>query len=426
MNRFIQCVSSAACAAALSLAGCSNAAAPGAGSSAIALSHAAQARIIKHFDGIVPNHVLTWAWVEHKDNVSPAQAAPYLDWAAVQVADANAFSAAGIKTVLYTDPNRTYPGQPMYTPDESTFAHDCSGNRITVNGRPGPTYQMDPRSQDLEPLWASWVSWALQGGVHYDAIFDDSADSVHNDSAQPCGFDQLSWTIASNAMNAKLGLSVVFNGLGTLADGVTKPPPSIALTPTVTGGMLEGCYGNVGSNNPLPKKAVWQNFENSELTMSGEQKMFVCRSLNSTPAQSAYGQRLYMYASFLLSYDPGSSVISEKFSTPSNLEVEPESGLVALDPLIASPADISGLSTTTYTYGRQYADCYLNGQAIGSCAAVVNADGPNKTHPFPWPGVYTHTLVLIGAGVLDGGTASATGPAPGATIPGTSAEIAIQ
>jgi len=40
--------------------------------------------------------------------------------------------------------------------------------------------------------------------------------------------------------------------------------------------------------------------------------------------------------------------------------------------------------------------------------------------------VYNHTLVLNGAGVLDGGTASANGPAPAATIAGTSAEIAIQ
>jgi hypothetical protein len=227
-------------------------------------------------------------------------------------------------------------------------------------------------------------------------------------------------------MNATLGQTVIYNGLGTLADGVTKPPPSIALNPSVSGGMLEGCYNNVGPTNPLPKKAVWQNFENSELTMAAQRKIFVCRGLSSTPAQLVYDQRLYQYASFLLSYDPASSVISEKFATPSNLEVEPESGLVALNPLIVSPADISGLATSTYTYGRQYANCYLNGQAIGSCAAVVNADESKNAHPFPWPGVYSHTLVLNGAGVLDGGTAKINGPAPGPNIAGTSAIIAIQ
>jgi hypothetical protein len=426
MKPFNQCVAVALCAAAWSLSGCSNAAAPGTGSSAVTMAHAAPKKVIRHFDGVVPNHVLTWAWIKQRDNVSPAQAAPYVDWAAVQVADANAFSQAGIKTAYYTDPNRTYAGQPMYSQDETTFAHDCAGNRITVNGRPGPTYQMDPRSPNLLRLWTAWVDWALQGGVHFDAIFDDSADSVHNDSALPCNFDQTAWSTASNLMNTGFGLPIIYNGLGTLANGVTNPPPSIALNSSVLGGMLEGCYGNIGSNNPLPKKAVWQNFENSELTMSAVHKTFVCRSLNSTPAQTAYDQRLYMYASFLLTYDVTSSIISEKFSTPSNLEVYPESGLVALDPLVQQPLAISGLLTAPYTFGRQYADCYLNGQAIGSCATVVNADGPNKTHPFPWPGVYSRTLVLNGAGVLDGGTASVSGPAPGVNIPGATGEIAIQ
>lgn len=425
MKRLLQCAALAAGTAAFSFAGCSNSAAPDVGSRATA-THAAPTRFAKHFDDVVPNHVLTYAIVFHKYNISPSQATPFLNWAEVQGADANAFSQAGMKTVLYTDPNRAAPGDPIYSNDETTFAHDCSGNRITVNGRPGPTYQMDPNSPDLTQLWITWVTWALQGGVHYDAVFDDSADTVHNDSAQPCAFDQFTWSAASNVMDVNLEQNVIYNGLGTLSAGVTNPPPVIELNPSALGGMLEGCYNNIDPNNPFPKKAVWQNFENSELTLAALGKLFVCRSLDLTPAQTVYDQRIYMYASFLLTYNPATSAISEKFSTPSHLEVEPESGLVALDPLVAPPSDISGLMTAQNTYGRQYADCYLNGQAIGSCAAVVNADGPKHTHPFPWPGVYTHTLVLNGAGVLDGGTASATGPPPGPNINGTSAEIAIQ
>jgi hypothetical protein len=406
------------CAAALSFAGCSIAAAPGVGSS--------PPGVFNSFHNNVPNHVLTWAWITHKDNVSPTQAAPYLNWAEVQVADANAFSAAGVKTVYYTDPNRTYPGQPMYTQDETTFAHDCAGNRITIGGKPGPTYQMDPLSPHLVSLWIAWVQWALQGGVHYDAIFDDSADSVHNDSSVPCDFNETTWSIASNLMNENLDKNVIYNGLGTLADGVTEPPPSIALNASAIGGMLEGCYGNITLGNPLPKRKVWQNFETTELTMSAIQKPFVCRGLRSTPAQTSYKQRIYQYASFLLTYDPASSIISEKFTTPSNLGVFPEETLVALDPIIPSPASVADLETSTWTFGRQYASCYLWGQPVGSCAAVVNADNPNASHPFPWPGVYSHTVVLKGAGIIDGGTASVTGPAPHPMIPGTSAVIAIQ
>jgi hypothetical protein len=422
MSRIFHLPLSAACLAALCIAGCASGAAPGAGSRAMATHHAKTV----HFNGIVPSHVMTWVSIKQSDNVSPTQAAPYVDWAAVNVPDANAWSAAGIKTVLYTNPNRTGPGGEMYTQDETTFAHDCNGARITVLGKPGPTYQMDPRSPNLSQVWAAWVTRVLQGKVHYDAIFDDSADSVRNLSAVPCGFDQTAWTAASRVMDGAVGQPVVFNGLGTLSDGNTNPPPAIGLNPTAFGGELEGCYNNLTAYNPVPKRAVWQNYENTELTMSIQHKMFVCRGFAAPPAQTSYDLRLYMYASFLLSYDPGSSVISEKFSTPSNVQVEPESQLVALNPLIATPADISTLGSAPYTYGRQYADCYLGGQPIGACAAVVNADGSKQTHPFPWPGVYAHTLVLNGAGTLDGGTASPNGPPPGPTINGASAEIAIQ
>ncbi len=425
MNRIFHLSSLAACAAALTIAGCANSAGPGPGSRVLSPQRS-PIKSHQRFDFAAPQHVLTWAAIVQSYNISPTAAAPYLNWAVVNVPDSNAWSAAGIKTVLYTDPNRTTPLGRMYTPDETTFAHDCLGNRITVVGKSGPDYQMDPRSPNTAAVWQSWVTGVLEGNVHYDAIFDDSADSVRALSALPCNFDQPSWTAASNTMNHSLGQTVVFNGLGTLTWGNQNPPPALGLYPTAVGGMLEGCYANLDLNNPMPKRALWQNYENSEIAMSNLHKMFICRSFAAQPAQTSYNLRTYMYASFLLSYDPATSVISEKFSTASHLEVEPESGLVALNPLIPEPTNISGLNTATYTYGRQYADCYLNGQSIGACAAVVNADGPKQVHPFPWPGVYTHTLVLNGGGVLDGGTASATGPAPSTTIAGTSAVIAIQ
>lgn len=422
-KRYVQISRIAACLFAFAIGGCSNTATPRAGLHATARppSHP---RVIGRVENTAPNHVLTFAWIEAKDHVSPTLAAPYLDWAEVQGADANAFSAAGIKTVLYTNPNRTYPGQPMYTQDESTFAHDCSGNRITILNKPGPTYQMDPTSPHLAQLWQNWVTWATNGN-HYDAIFDDSADSVHNTSALPCEFNQIFWSAASQRMNASLGKTIIYNGLGTL-DNVTKPPPAIQLNPSVFGGMLEGCYGNVTLNNPVPKKAVWYNFETTELTMSAQQKPFVCRGLSQPPAQQAYNLRMYMYSSFLLTYDPSSSIVSEKFTTPSNLSVFPEETFVALNPLVPAPGTVATLQTSQWTYGRQYADCYLWGLPVGSCAAAVNADDASVPHPFPWSGVYKHTLVLVGAGILDGGIAIVYGPPPPAMIPGASAVIAIQ
>jgi hypothetical protein len=425
MTRTYSIACAIASATALFIAGCHNSAMPRMSTNEVA-PRGAMYNGIDRSPSAAPNHVLTWADIIQDDNISPTAAAPYLTWASVTIPDANAFSQAGIKTIFYTDPNRTSPGQRMYTNDESTFAHDCNGNRITIVGKPGPKYQMDPTSGDLANLWKYWVDWILKGGVHYDAIFDDSADSIRDTSAKPCGFNQQAWTEASNLMNDNLGQNIIFNGLGSLTDGFDKPPPSIMLNPSTFGGMLEGCYANGSIQNPLPKGVVWKNYETTELTMNTQQEPFVCRGISTFPAQTSISQRVYMYASFLLTYNPATSIISEKFSTPSNLGVFPEETFVALNPVIPAPASVSALQTSKWTFGRQYAACYLWGQPIGTCAAVVNADGPNHAHPFPWPGVYQHTHVLSGAGILDGGTANVAGPAPSSVVPGTSAVIAIQ
>ena len=431
MNRVVQLVGVASCAAMLSLVDCTSAGSPHpairAAGSPFGAHTGALVGAVSTFHGMsVPNHVLTFDMYTHVGEVDPTIAAPYLDYAFVQDGDANKFDAAGIKTILYTDPNRTYVGQPMYTNDESTFAHDCKGDRITVGGRRVTTYQMDPRSPDLEPLWAAWVSGVLGAGYNYTYIFEDAGNNIHNDSAVPCGYTEPTWTAASNANDIALGQTIIYNGLGTLGDGYSKPPPSMLLNPTTFGGNLEGCYGNINLQNPLPKTSIWYNFETSELTMSALQKPFFCRGLASPPAQNAYAERIYQAASFLLTYNLATSVISEKFTTPSHLSVFPEQTLVALNPLIPAPTKVNNLKTSHWTFGRQYANCYLYGQSIGTCAVVVNADNPTAPHSFPWPGVYNHTLVLQGAGIVDGGTASATGPAPPASIPGTSAVIAIQ
>lgn len=429
MNRIVNLIGLAACAAGLSVAGCSSAGAPhpGAGTTTPlgARAYVRPQAPIHRLD--VPVHVLTWDWYDHAHEVDPNVAAPWVDYAALQVADVNAFDAVGIKTVFYTDPNRSHVGTPMYTNDESTFAHDCLGNRITVGHRPVTTYQMDPRSPDLEPLWAAWVASILGAGYNYTYFFEDGANNIHNTSATPCGYTEPSWTAASNANDLALGPSIIiYNGLGTLADGFGQPPPSILLNPTTYGGMMEDCYVKATNDNPLPKTTVWLNYETTELTMSSIEKPFVCRGLSTFPADTSIARRMYVYASFLLTYDPNSSIISEKFSTPSNLEVFPEETLVALQPLIQSPIHVNKLKTSHWTYGRQYAACYLAGQFIGGCATVVNADIPSISHPFPWPGQYSHTVEISGSGVIDGGTIDVAGPPPPDTIPGTSAIIAVQ
>jgi hypothetical protein len=382
-----------------------------------------------HSYDVVPTHVMTMDSYQYSTGKLPDRkvAARYLTWAIAQPKDTNSFAAVGIKTLLYTDPNRTAVGDPMYTNDETTFAHDCSNNRITITGKSATTYLMDPTSPDLQALWRTYVADVLTWGDHYDAILEDNADVVHPVSALPCNFDQTAWTAGTNTMNQALGASVIYNGLGNLVDGDQNVSPAIGLNPTAITGELEGCYSNGDPNNPVPRKTVWETYETTEIDMVTAGTPFLCRGLGTLPAATAQSERMYMYASFLLTYDPNTSIISEQFATQNTaLMVDPESGFVALDPLVAEPTAITTLESSNWIFGRQFADCYLFGRPIGACAAVVNADSSNVSHAFPWQGVYKHSLILHGGAILDGGRAGVQGPAPPAEVPGASAVIAIQ
>ena len=378
---------------------------------------------------IAQTHVLTWQDDTGLDSQTFgwAQIAPYVDWTVLSPANNLAAQSVGIKTVLYTDPNRVDSSSPEYSNDESEFAHDCSNNRITINGTQSVTYLTEPTSSTLESLWQQHVASYNQGsGGQFTVVFDDTP-IVANVSAMPCNYAQPTWIANQIALNTGLNYPLIFNGLGNLANGLDQVSPAIAFLPTSVGGMMEGCYSNYNGPNSMPKLTVWHTFEDTEIQVLASGKLFVCRGFNNAPDTQSQVQRIYMFASFLLTYDPAHAIFSPKF-TPANsgFWIQPEDQIVALDPVIAAPASIDQLSEGTNVYGRQYRNCYYIGQWIGPCASVVNSDSANNEHPMPWTGVYHHTLVVSGGDILDGGTASPNGPAPPAFIPGTSAVILTQ
>jgi hypothetical protein len=150
--------------------------------------------------------------------------------------------------------------------------------------------------------------------------------------------------------------------------------------------------------------------------MAHMQKVFLCvASAQVGPkgmkADQSIDLRQYWEASFLLSYDVKSSMVRQKFENPSGFELNPETELVVLDPVVGAPNDVNGLKTSTGAYAREYRSCYIKGSPVGPCAAVVNPD-KSSTVGFPFSN-YHHTLVMNGGGILDGGTISTSGPAPG-------------
>lgn len=396
-----------------------NARATGTGSCATSVTASAVA-----LSSAVPKHVITGAYLFSNDGVTshgrPFSAyAATLTWAETY-AGTNAASV-GIKTILYTNPNRTEQGDALYTTDETTFAHTCSGTRIVQPAASQTLYVMNPNSSNLVNLYKSYVAGRLSK-QHFDAVFDDEPYDWYAVSGMPCNYVNSTWLNAYINEMKVLAHPVIYNGLGNFGANVSLSP-TIQLNPGGIGGMGEGCY-SARWNPRLSYGAYWSAFENTELAMAQQGKIFICYSNDLTSAGTAVAARIYTYASFLLTYDLSTSMIWEYWGTTSGYTVEPESELVATSPVVAAPSSVSSLQTSTGAYGRRFNACYIAAKAVGPCAVVVNPDSANS-HAFPYTG-YHHTLLLSGGGILDGGTISTAGPAPANSLGPLTAAIAFQ
>jgi hypothetical protein len=267
------------------------------------------------------------------------------------------------------------------------------------------------------------------GGSDYDYTFEDSADEVNAQrlSAMPCNFNQTQWTAQINQMDSQFPYPIFYNGLGLIPAGQSSPGPEIGLNATTQGGMSEDCFvGRTPSGDFFAPH--WNASENTEIQMHEAGKLFVCHSTDYVDASSHMTLRNYFYASVLLTYDLGSTIVTTEFLTPSGVTIMPEFQLVPESPVIQTPSDISGLKEASGVYGREYNVCYLAGTSIGPCAVAVNPNNPKQGHPlaFPWPGKYHHTLEMQGYGVYDGGTVDANGAAPPSTMAGGTGVIVFQ
>jgi len=370
-------------------------------------------QILAHYNAAVGagsismQHVLTYAYlgVGGGPGAPFGPYAPYVNWVMSQPSDGNAISAAGIKVMVYTNPNREHTTDPLYSSDESTFAHTCAGARIISSDG---NYLMNPHSTDLWALWKNLInSYQTQG--HIDAFESDDADDLYGIPTLPCAFNAANWLTGTISEDASVGAPIVYNGLGLFSSDHVYP--GIGLNASAIGGMMENCYAQWWTP-PLLRDGDWRAVADTELQMAAQHKDLFCFAMSRTTAASAIGSRLFVYASFLLTYDPATSILFEDYSSkPSNFWVFPESELVALNPVVAAPATIAGLQVSTNVYAREYNACYVRGSYAGPCAAVVNSDG-TSSHPFPFPTKYHHAMTLAGGGVLDGGTVTTNGAAP--------------
>jgi hypothetical protein len=373
--------------------------------------------------------------------VSPSVAAPYLTWAA-NPSESNLaqVKAAKLKAYVYTDGVVQYPCpgcSHLWTPLQAQsqyVARDCAGEVL----QNGAGEIVDVTKSGWHALWVGEVEneYAKVAPSSWDAVFADDSAAPHFEGFVPCGTTASTFTAAIYKMLAATRRPVIFNGLSVSA----KQPEERTLyaVPNVIGGMRETCYSGSSAFGFARDFVVtteqhfygapndeWTQTEDDQLYAARLGKLFVCLSNAADQGASATGARTYVYASFLLTYDPRTSILFEEFAPtrPGGLTVYPETGLVPTHPDRSQPMEVASLARGG-VYVREYDSCFYRGSYVGRCAAVVNPGSASQTYPLG--SKYQHTLVLSGGGVLEGGVASTSGPAPKSFVEGSSAVIAIQ
>lgn len=371
---------------------------------------------------ITQKHILTADYLGSpygSSSVSASAAAPYLTWAQVGINYANAVHNAGIKTQLYVDPNvSTNNGDPLYSANETTFAHTCGGSRIAYSYDGHTMYVMNIGASTMRSLFAGYVS-QIRSLAHYDAVWEDNAGPLNGVpvTSFPCNYSASNWVTYGENLNAASPIPVMSTGLEDLYNHGMSYAVYLLDNSNTFGGNYEHCYTDTGT--PKVGGWIWQVMEETEINVVARGKAFECQMRNTNAASSSTDARIYALASFLLTYNPATSILWEEFQTPSRFHVLPESGLVLESPT-TSVSSLSSIHTSGGTYARQYSACYWHGYALGGCAVVVNSD--SVSHPFPYT-AYHHSLVVSGSGVSDGGTISDEGPAPSSTLPALEARI---
>jgi hypothetical protein len=268
------------------------------------------------------------------------------------------------------------------------------------------------------------VNWYIQNKLapysttqDWDAMFIDNNGPLYGASSAPCNYDPGTWGQAFDTAIAGVTQQFITNTLAT-SDSTTQTYVNRLAAPNVIGGEFEECFND----------GMWTAEEDSQLQtvalLKSEGKPsgpgWWCY-LDNTSADGAASipQRLFAFASFLLTYDPNYSLFQESYTTsPSTFQIFPETGFVPLGPA-SRPSGVSGLQSSTGAYVQSYSACYYRGSLVGSCEIVVNPT--SGTVSVPNPHGLGHSMVLSGDGVLDGGSVSFGGTVPASLAPQSAA-----
>jgi hypothetical protein len=351
-----------------------------------------------------------------------------------------AFKAAGGKTAIaYTDPSLVpYCAAPVTEPAgacdtpmgrlltnvPSAFLHDSTGARINDYVDSHFLYQemLNPASPAARSAYAQYVAGIRAAQPQLDGVFaDDSGDSLADDfygMSAPASVEittDAQWQAAMNGMLAAPGVNVIYNG-GAVNSGAgpAYADGEFINQPEVIGQMIEGCFA---ANGAL-RTDLYSRFQydaDQNLNVHAYHKLAICMP---TGALAPAG-RLYVYAGFMLTYDPQYSVYGMDTVLSDGYAVYPETQLVPQQPLKSASSDVGTLRNGN-VYVREFASCAIASSSIGGCVALVNSSASSATIPALTQS-YAHSIVLDSQSLYGGGKAHVVAGTPSSLAPGSAA-----
>jgi hypothetical protein len=312
----------------------------------------------------------------------------------------------------YSKLKNTYP---------NVRARTCSGTIITTYGGKGLLW--DPTrayaatyTQNVVNNIIATAKSANPGYSHpWNLIYVDNDGPLYGASATPCNYNTSTWSTAQNSNLATTGQKFILNSLSVAQANVPTYVSRLSGS-AIAGGEFEECFmtGLWASEGDAQLQTIALLKRQGKAPGAG----FWCYADNTNAtASTVIPKRLFIYASFLLTYDPNYSVFQESFTTgPSTFKVMPETGFVPMSP-VSVPTGVAALRTGTGAYMQRYNSCYYRGTLLGHCEIIANPGGTTVRVPNPW--ALHHRMVLSGGGILDGGKATFTGTAPTTMGPNT-------
>jgi hypothetical protein len=399
----------------------------------------------------VPVHIPTWAYDEASaagGSASAASVQKYLTYAEGGFGNGKAQSDCATSpkmchSVAYMNPNLVYDDQscPM-EPDakfiaasgESWFVHlsgySDEGNRVrgtysrTCNGTAGtvPVYLADQANSAVAAWWKSFIQQNLDGWDYF--WLDSTSTSVGGQAFGPggsfcpgvsaCSTTQEYPTDASVlaahvSFGDALGLQYFFNGVQFNSGNIENTALLSQDPGHFVGGVCENCVVDGGVLQP----AHYTQVLNGMLAVNGiAGAHFVQLDTGSSASGSAaqITQRTVALAIAWLAYQDGHSVIFPNFEyTTANLAVWPEDLIYPGAPVQTMQWSANDIQVSGSVYRREFRQCFNNQQAIGACAAIVNASSSTVTVASSWlTQTYSHEITPQGGDVLSGGTLSLT------------------